>query len=212
MALAKARSLSEIDSLVREAVVARLAADEFILDIASHDLSRAPLIRVGVQDVWARRYNSEFHRLNPVTAALKAHLDHSGIVVRRFADLSREPLAETRIEAIADAVYYLDKYFIPPEHADFVINSPGGSHNLRFPNLSEVSYAGGFLSKCLCESIRDTVVGTSIGGDKSLKVVLHGQAIFESKVIASQLIGHEHVQNVMDSTGIEPELTREEKS
>lgn len=86
-ALARARRLPEIENVVCGSVVPRLSADEFIFDIASHDLSRAPLIRIGVQDVWAKRYNSEFHRLNPVTAALKAHLDQSGIVVRRFCRL-----------------------------------------------------------------------------------------------------------------------------
>jgi hypothetical protein len=111
-ALAVARTLDGISELMRESVAPLLGADELILDVTSPQLNRPALVRVGVQDEWARRYNDEFHLINPAVAVIERHLADSGTVVRRFADLCEGPVAGTR---------FFQEYMKPQRHRDSVV-------------------------------------------------------------------------------------------
>lgn len=76
-------------------VLKYIPADELIIDVNSYDFSRPPLFSYNTQPNWTSRYNKEFHTLNPSTNALKKLATKAAPVVKRFADLCRDPLEET---------------------------------------------------------------------------------------------------------------------
>jgi len=106
-AIASSQSLKELANVSRLEVAPLLRADEFVLGVSTPEFNRPALIRIGVQDSWAQRYNREFHVLNPAIAGLKRHLRIGKPFAGKFADLCPRPLFESR--------FYKD-YMKPQKH------------------------------------------------------------------------------------------------
>lgn len=49
--------------------------------------------------------------------------------------------------------------FFEPQDLDYIMQSDAGQHRLEFPNARALFFAGGHLSLCLCETIRDSIRG-----------------------------------------------------
>ena len=95
---------------VREALDAR----ELLVDVTSLTLQRPALVRLGVDEAWAARYNAEFHALNPASATIAARVRAGGLVAARFVDLCAEPLAGTR---------FFQEYMQPQRHRDSLVGA-----------------------------------------------------------------------------------------
>lgn len=54
-------------------------------------------------------------------------------------------------------------HFFDSGQVQHKVFSPGGSHNIIFPKLKELTISGGYLEYCLCEAIRDSITGVLQG-------------------------------------------------
>lgn len=72
-----------------------------------------------------------------------------------------------------------NRYYVDGKEVEFELQSEGGAHLLSFPKAHSLYFAGGNLSLCLCESIRDSVEN-SASPHTTLKIFLLGDAIYEN--------------------------------
>ena len=99
--------LSDLGALFVRDVLAMIPADEVIIDVNTYDFVRPPLFSWNVDKDWAKRYNTEFHAINPSISALKT-LARSGLpYVKRFDELTVEPLEQTA---------FFQRYMTPQGH------------------------------------------------------------------------------------------------
>ena len=70
-----------------------------------------------------------------------------------------------------------ETYFVKRGETDYTLISYGGAHNLVFPNLKNIIFAGGYIELCLCEAIRDVARGT-VFTDRHVKFILMTDAVF----------------------------------
>lgn len=64
---------------------------------------------------------------------------------------------------------------------NFVVNSESGSHHFQFPNGRTFLIAGGNMSLCLCEVLRDIILGTAVSTVKTgIDIVLVTDAIYDA--------------------------------
>lgn len=71
--------------------------------------------------------------------------------------------------------------FYPAEKAALLVQTPDGHHRLQFPEARNLLFAGGNLSICLCETIRDALLSSLASGAKEIDAYLVSDAIFDSK-------------------------------
>ena len=68
-----------------------------------------------------------------------------------------------------------DESYVKREENDAWFVSETGPHTLQFPQAKQIYYAGGYLSLCLCESVRDTVRNSK---QSPLKLTLLSDAVY----------------------------------
>ena len=71
-----------------------------------------------------------------------------------------------------------EPYFYSKSEVKYVVQSEAGQINLDFPNLKYAVLSGGYLSACLCETLRD-VARNGIREGKPLTLFLVEDAIFD---------------------------------
>lgn len=106
-ALARSTALDALSEALRTRLAALVPHAELVCDLTSFDLNRPALVRQGVDDEWTRRYNDGLYSLNPATSQLRSLLAAGAPVARRFEDLCRGPLSETR---------FYTEYMLPQGH------------------------------------------------------------------------------------------------
>jgi hypothetical protein len=100
---------------------------------------------------------------------------------RRLLEFAREN-AITTIAAVhggaLQSASVAEQYFIRGSEVNYVVVSEAGQHKLSFPNARNIYLAGGNLTLCLCEAIRDTVRGT-VATSEALNIILVKDAIYD---------------------------------
>lgn len=66
-----------------------------------------------------------------------------------------------------------------PDDVNFIVESPGGSHRITFPQAQAFLMAGGNLSMCLCEAIRDVIRGVLTSQVPLVRIFLVEDAIYD---------------------------------
>ncbi len=95
-----------------------------------------------------------------------------------FANRHRYPTLAAVHEAAINNPSDAELYFVRPGETTRVLNSEAGQHRLSFPQARHVFIAGGNLTLCLCEAIRDVVRGTRQTAG-TLNLVLVRDAIYD---------------------------------
>ncbi len=84
-------------------------------------------------------------------------------------------------EAATQREEVAQEYFVKNSEVDNVLLSSGGQHKLNFTHANKIYLAGGNLSLCLCETIRDIVGRMDWSQRTTLQLVLVKDALYDWK-------------------------------
>lgn len=72
-----------------------------------------------------------------------------------------------------------DKYFLAQSDVNYILLSEAGQHKISFTNASKVFFAGGNITLCLCEGIRDVIRGSKGLYDQEINLYVVRDAVYD---------------------------------
>lgn len=129
--------------------------------------------------------NDEVYRFDGPIYSIISHVDDGWDVDRVSFEGSRRLIQYSRKNGIT-SFGFISSYgggaqVFGQKDVNFIVNSEAGSHKFQFPNGRTFLVAGGNMSLCLCEVLRDIILGTQVSNVKGgIDIVLVTDGVYDA--------------------------------
>lgn len=157
------------------------------------------LFRSELKEREPRTFSSELYIIFNHSSKTWDKNESSKEATLRLLDISRNNQKIKTITAVDEGAAAFDGaaklYFMKSADVNHTIISRSGSHKMNFLNAKTLIFAGGNLSLCLCESIRDSIKFSN----SNLNILLVADAIFEGSFYAKKYVDRSTSLKEVDS-------------